>query len=347
MGYKGYLLAFLLTAVLPGALFGQTTWPPFEPSPTVRFVPAAGLTGAGSGVMSFPGMGRIAPRLDGPRFFVGISPGLSSVRLDLNAAAAATWLGDPSRLAVGTRADVRAGLRLEWKTKGIWLGAAIPLHVSERLGVVLEGWAFRSSNRKATMEVNADVGVVEPGVAGTSTGDATLDLDFDVRRSNWYSLDFRAERECYRNLWILAGVRYDYLEGVLKGPGFLNGVAWVSEAGGSTGTYGVGIPLNTRLDVNLNSIFPYAGLKSTVGGAKSGVALVLKGSPVALQLGREAPYKAYFGELVVDYRSVVGGNDDITINLFAKFDVAHGIFKRFSDIEGVSARLCCPMSLNS
>jgi hypothetical protein len=335
MGYRGYLLAFVLTAALVGSVFAQTTWPPFGAAGGMQIASSPALMGARTEGMWVPGIGRIAPRLDCPRFFVGISPALSSIKLDLNASAAATWLGDPSTLPVGTRGDLGAGVRLEWKTEGIWFGAAIPLYVSEKLGFVLEGWAFRPFRRTAEMGVNADGELAVPGVSGTWTGGTGLDLDFDVRRSNWYSADFRAEHECYRNLWILAGVRYDYLEGVLKGPGTLNGVAWYAEPGDPASTYGFGIPLNTRLDVNLNSIFPYAGLKSAVGGSTNRLVFVLKGSPLALQIGRDAPYKAYFGELLVDYSSVVGRNSNITIDLFAKFDVAHGVFRSVSDIQGI------------
>ncbi len=271
------------------------------------------------------GIGEFSPRLHLPKFFLGVSSKPSSIRLDLNVGLHAPAQGPPLPLS----AQVRSRTALEWKTNGVWLGASLPLSLTDRFGIALDGWTFWPGSKTVDLGLN---GVLEVGIPPTIPILAgTADIQFDVRRVNWYELDLRAEYQCLRNFWLLGGVRYDFLDAVVLGPVYGSATGYTLPplppfqaliSGAS--------PFSTEIDFDLSSLFPYVGVKTMVWTANTRLALVAKGSPVPLRLGRDAPIKAYFGELCLDY-SVVPFHD-VTLGFFAKYDTQRAVLKGLRNV---------------
>jgi hypothetical protein len=126
-------------------------------------------------------------------------------------------------------------------------------------------------------------------------------------------------------LSFIGGLRYDYLQGTISVPGNLEQLIIQQ----------LGFPFRVKLDVNLNSIFPYVGLMYATGSPSNQVSVFVKGFPAALAVSESAPHSAYFGEIGLEYSVRPLSFDDVSVTFFTKANVARAVFKELSDIANI------------
>jgi hypothetical protein len=234
---------------------------------------------------------------------------------------------------------VDADLGLEWKTDGVWLGCSLPVSLFKKTDLNLDGMIFFPFTRVA--DVGAEgywFEVFDPSKDEYRIREGNTELEADLDQTTWFCVDLNVDREYLNNLSFLLGVRYDYLQSALKGPDYFRGEAWETQ-GDSSGVYSTDhfsedIPFNARIDVNLNSIFPYVGLRTSAGDASTRLDLTLKAAPLALRIGRDAPYKAYLAQVELNY-TTFRLNRRLGLDIFTKYTHAKGFFNRIGNIGGV------------
>lgn len=292
-------------------------------------------------VVNILGLENFEPQLGKPRLFAGISPRMSSIKLDLDAYAALIYLGiPPGYIPPPSDIDADAQVGLEWKTDGYWLGFSAPLSLSPNLGLNLEGMLFSPFSDIAELDARANVlELWRPPFVGTGNKyEGVTGFNVDLEETTWFSIDLNAERSLLYNLNFLLGVQYIYLQSALWGPDTFRGYGVHKILKGNAvafqQTYVADIPLGARVDVDLNSIFPYVGLRSVTKGWSSELSILLKGSPIALKMGRDAPYKAFMAEAELDYRWF-GLSNDFSLDIFARYNHARALFDEIGNIGGV------------
>jgi hypothetical protein len=119
-------------------------------------------------------------------------------------------------------------------------------------------------------------------------------------------------------MFLLAGVRYDRLQAVIKLPPPL--AAFLT-------------PYEFRIDVDLNSVFPYLGMEYRLESPQSSIKTYAKVSPIALQIGRDAPDSAYYLQTGLEY--AVRPYRNVSVSAFGRLDLAHAVFTKASNIGGI------------
>ncbi|GEM_PF-1775980 len=250
------------------------------------------------------GLGQWSPRLGFPRLCLAVSPEFSSVKLRPKAESSDG--GDSAYLKGG----------IEWATNGLWVGLALPATFTTRLSLLVEGWYFLPGASSLTMSGQS-----------THTADGTNLISGDLNaKTDWFFTDLQTAYEYSEGFSILAGVRYDYLQGTMTARDDLH--QWLGNAANSR--------LRARIDVNLNSIFPYLGLKFTMKDGRNVIGFFAKGSPMVLQIGQGALHTAYFAEIGMEYSFTLFRH--LSLACFAKYDVAHGVFAKLTDVSDIFQR---------
>ncbi len=247
---------------------------------------------------------QLEPSLQSPRLFAAWSPNASSIKL----AATINAYGDASNNGYGQGT-------VEWSTNGVWLGLSIPVQVNERLSADLQGWYFFPGNRH--IEVSGVASALINGVFTSGGVSGNVDVD-----TTWFAIDLEGCFRASSEFAVLAGVRYDYLQGTVTLPGPLEAMV-ISQFPG----------LRPKLDVNLDSIFPYLGFRSSLSTAHRSLTLSIKGFPWALSVAKVRPQSGYFAELFFSYEVIP--STDFSLCLFAKADMAHAVFNEFSQAANV------------
>ncbi len=247
---------------------------------------------------------QLEPSLHSPRLFAAWSPNASSIKI----APTANAYGNALNNGYGNGT-------LEWSTNGVWLGLSIPAQVNKWLSADLQGWYFLPSNRH--IEVS---GVASGFLNGVFTsGGVSGNVDIDT---TWFATDLEGCFHASSEFAVLAGVRYDYLQGTITLPGPLEAMV-LSQLPG----------LRPKLDFNLDSIFPYFGFKSSLSSGQHSLTLSIKGFPWAISVGDTHPKSGYFAEAFLSYKVVP--SRDFTLSLFAKADVAHAVFDQLSQVGNI------------
>lgn len=245
-------------------------------------------------------LGGFQPSTGSPSFFIGWAPNASFISL-----AASAFATDGVDSAQGEG-------KILWSTNGLWLGLGLPAPLSERFSVSAEGWVFIPGNRH-----------VEAWGRGTSTayGPASVSGNLDIDTA-WFAVDLGCSYEAADSFWVLGGVRYDYLQATISAPGALETLIY-QEFG----------PVRAKVDVGLNSIFPYVGLMHRVGTENRNVVMSLKGFPGALSVADARPKSGWFAEFGVECN--VNPSDSLSLSAFGRVDTARAVFDEFSDIANI------------
>ncbi|MEW6530968.1 MAG: hypothetical protein AB1473_09045 [Thermodesulfobacteriota bacterium] len=284
--------------------------------------------------------------------------------------------GNPAAIGVfgnfGIGGNGEAKLRTD--TRGLWLGATIPVRLSNALAVSARGEYFFPSSRRITASLNggsvgqatstlfilaAPVGTVT--AAGTGQGELELDASVEKR---WVVLDGElAYAGLLGGTSLLAGVRYDHLDttiGPEVGSGSAAGSLTIATAfgGGSLTIAGaaagsVSIPAAASVVTELHTLSPYLGIRTSIGGPSAVLTLEVKGFPTVFftqgarfNLKRE---NGYFGEFKAEYSGPLARN--LLVSLFVKGDVLHASFTDLTDFTNLftigGVGLPAPFSLGS
>ena len=244
------------------------------------------------------------PTLFAPRLFAAWSPNSSSIKL----AGTGSAYGDASNNAYGEGA-------IQWSTNGLWLGLSLPVQINSRLSTDLQAWYFFPGQKY--VEVFGRGSELDGG--NPSSGNISGNLNIDT---TWFAVDLEGSYRTSADFAILAGVRYDYLQGTISLPESLGDII--------IGAYPA---LRSKLDINLNSIFPYVGLRSRYSTAQGSLTFSVKGFPWAISVADVQPESGYFAELFCSYDVVP--SSDFSLSLFAKVDIARAVFNDFSKVTNV------------
>ena len=196
--------------------------------------------------------------------------------------------------------------KLQYRTAGFWLGAALPMALTESLGIRAEGWYFFPS----VHTLNLESIFVLPPVSGRVSGD--LDI-----WPNWWAVDLAIYRRMLPGFTLMAGGRHDSVYGVV-GPGALGPVL------------GPDIP---ELQMQLNSFSPYVGFSETIGSGSQMLRITAKGFPTVVVTDPRAGAHGYFVELMAEYRYT--SSPDTLIGIFVKADVMRASFTKKDSVPDV------------
>jgi hypothetical protein len=199
--------------------------------------------------------------------------------------------------------------------KRVVVGLSVPVQVNERLSADLQGWYFFPGNRH--IEVSAQGSGLGNGRFTSQSVSGNVDVD-----TTWFAIDLDCSCRTSSEFAVLAGVRYDYLQGTISLPDPLEAMVLSQFPG-----------LRAKLDVNLNSIFPYLGFRSSLSNAQRSLTLSIKGFPWALSVAKVRPQSGYFAELFFSYEVIP--SRDFSLCFFAKADMAHAVFNEFSQVASV------------
>lgn len=261
-------------------------------------------SGVVSGQQIFPtGFGMFRPDFGSPSLLVGYSPNASFVSLSATANTLNRGDGDDSAWGGG---------KLHWSTDGLWVGGRVPISCGQRLGVKGEIWALMPFNRN----VAGRAGLFST-VDGESALSGTIKID-----TTWVVVDLEAEYEVLGSGGLLAGVRYDYFEAVLKASDSLQQVA--------VNDFGQPLP---KVDVTLNSVFPYVGISYKIGRPSPTLIVWAKGFPTALSVADARPENGYFAQIGIE--ATMRPTDPLSISVFARVDLSRAVFREFSDISNI------------
>lgn len=259
----------------------------------------------------------------------GFSLGGSSIRL-LPPKAYFLWSPNSSMIKLSLVGDTTDGMdsawgtaELLWSTNGCWLGLSLPVSFYDRLSLTADAWYFLPGNLH-----------IEAAGEGTNTATGSGGIAGNLNvRTDWFAVELRAAYEMTPGLSFIGGLRYDYLQGTISVPDNLEQLIFQS----------VGIPFRVKLDVNLNSIFPYVGLMYATGSPSNQLTMFLKGFPAALAVSENAPHSAYFGEIGLEYSVSPLSFNDVSVSFLAKANAARAVFKELSDIVNIFDKTVPPM----
>ncbi len=189
------------------------------------------------------------------------------------------WL-DPLSFYVGWGTDVInprftfdsggaavSSLSHRWPLRGLWLGVAEKLNVSEKCGINVEAWWLIPSTAVGTEE--SQVGITQ--VVGQDpprfvTIPTAVSVNWNTRPDWWY-IDGRLACSCGgRNFQYLVGFRYDHFSTRFEFP--------------FNPTTGFVFDPSNQADITVNSYIPYVGFEySCMGGGTGGLCLRFIGFP--------------------------------------------------------------------
>jgi len=224
---------------------------------------------------------------------------------------------------------------LSFDARGLWLGATIPVLLTNSLTFKARGEYLFPFNGRITASADGQTssldtfynvigGIIFGPFTASNTNTQSADLDASVR-TRWFYLD--AEVAYFLEGWstsILAGLRYDRLLSTIT-PG---GVAGVEVVPGPAGT--VGLPASSHVNAELNSVTPYVGLRVSTGGRAGTVAAEAKGFPgVVFTKSRYKGQKGYFAEFKAEYVGSLA--NDLSLTVFFKADAIKANFTDVTD----------------
>jgi hypothetical protein len=186
---------------------------------------------------------------------------------------------------------------------------------NERLAADLQGWYFFPGNKH--VEVSGRASGFNDGVFQSGVVSGNLDI-----KTTWFAIDLEGCCRASSQFAILVGVRYDYLQGTISAPDPLDALL-VGQFPG----------LRAKLDINLNSIFPYLGARTSLSNGLGTLTFSVKGFPWALSVADVHPKSGYFGEVFFSYDLIP--SSDLSLSFFAKADCAHAVFDEFSQVANI------------
>ncbi|MGO9119266.1 MAG: hypothetical protein ACLQPD_16870 [Desulfomonilaceae bacterium] len=203
---------------------------------------------------SFP---LLEPAFLPPRLFAAGSPSASSIKVAATANVYADALNNGQGLG-----------NIEWSTSGLWLGLSLPVQVNRWLWADLQGWYFFPSN--SHVDVSGQASGLINGVFNSLAVSENLDIN-----TTWFATDLEGSFRVSSDFAVLGGVRYDYLQGTIRLPDSLEALVPSTFPG-----------LRTKLDVSLNSLFPYFGVRRSISTGQGTLTFYLKGFPWAVSVAK-------------------------------------------------------------
>lgn len=220
--------------------------------------------------------------------------------------------------------------KLEFDARGLWLGATVPVRLSNSLTLSATGEYFFPFRDRIWASAAGDFSYSASGATYTGTGLLESDASSSTRRF-FVDAEFAYSGALRGRASILAGLRYDRLvsSGTL----------------GSSGNFTVGgrsvaSPfLPSRTTVELNSLTPYLGIRTWTGGPFRRLTFEIKGFPAVVfsTNGRYKKQRGYFGEFKAGYHFPLASN--LSWSFFLRGDVIHASFKELTSIIGLSPPL--------
>ena len=215
--------------------------------------------------------------------------------------------------------------KLRFDAQGLWLGATIPVRLTNGLTLRVRGeyffpsrdriWATAGGNNVVTTRFFFG-GIPDP----STTDDRPGHLEFGAStKTRWFFVDAELaySEAVLGSTSILAGVRYDRLVSTI-GPGVSGDVE-------PPGPLSVNIPGSASVTAELNSVSPYVGIRTSMGGTIERIIFELKGFPcVVFTQARYKKQNGYFGEFKAEYYLPLAGN--LSASFFVRGDVIHATF---------------------
>lgn len=219
---------------------------------------------------------------------------------------------------------------LEFDARGLWLGATVPVRLSNSLTLRATGEYFFPVRDMFRASAAGDFSYSGPG--GPYTGEGLLESDASSSTRRFFvDAEFAYSGALPGRASILAGVRYDRL----LSAGTLGSTGDFTLGGGS-----VASPfLPSRTTVELNSVTPYLGIRTWAGGPFGGVTFEIKGFPAAVfsANGNYKGQRGYFGEFKAEYYFPLSSN--FSGSFFIKGDVIHASFTELTSVISLSPPL--------
>lgn len=222
----------------------------------------------------------------------------------------------------------------KWPSAGLWLGLAETVNLTQRCGVMVDGWVLIPSDRKGSEpETSLTTILVFNGetfdpVQLTSLGKREWDT-----RNDWWYVDGMLFCGCSKTFQALAGFRYEHFSTRFKNP---------SDA--------VVVPStpSDRLDITVNSYLPYFGAQYATGGSNSSLSVRFLGFPFvpanathfetgeagsATRIESKGNFRngGYWWELFAEYDwNMFNG---ASVGAFLRWNVVHGKAKFHSELQ--------------
>lgn len=219
---------------------------------------------------------------------------------------------------------------LKFDARGLWLGATVPLRLSNSLTLRATGEYFVPFRDRIRAAAAGNISYSGPGGTFTAPGLLESDTSSSTRRF-FVDAELAYSGALPGRASILAGVRYDRLVSAATlqwSRNFLIG--------------GMSLPspfLPSRTIVELNSVTPYLGIRTWIGGPFGGVTFEIKGFPsvVFSTNGRYKKQNGYFGEFKAEYSAGLARN--LGASLFVKGDVIHASFNELTGVISLAPPL--------
>jgi hypothetical protein len=220
--------------------------------------------------------------------------------------------------------------RLEFDATGLWLGATLPVRLSNSLTLRATGEYFFPFRDKIRASAGGSFSYSGPGGDYPGTGLLEADAPTSTRRF-FVDAELAYSGAIPGPAAILAGVRYDRL--VSAGT-----LGWT----GNFTLAGMSVPgpfLPSSTTVELNSVTPYLGIRTWTGGPFGAVTFEIKGfpGPVFSTNGRYKGQKGYFGEFKAEYYCPLARY--LSGSIFIRGDVIHASFEESTSVISLSPPL--------
>ncbi len=211
--------------------------------------------------------------------------------------------------------------KLKFDARGLWLGATIPVRLTNALTLRTRGEYFFPSRDRIWASANGNNTVTRTfSFGGTVSDDRPGNLELDAStRTRWFFVDAELtySEAVLGGTSILVGLRYDRLVSTI-GPGASGNVV-------PAGPRSVIIPASASVTAELNSVSPYVGIRTSMGGPTGGVIFEMKGFPrVVFTQARYKKQNGYFGEFKAEYYLPLASN--LAASFFVRGDVIHATF---------------------
>lgn len=225
----------------------------------------------------------------------------------------ALYSPSPSKIKLNSSGEGQPGNagsgegELTWRSEGVWLGADLTVDLAPTFSVTSTASYLIPFCNYSSVFVREITNGIE------------LMSDLDVE-PQWFTADLEVTWQYSNSMSLVGGVRYDYLTATFTaGPDIAALLA-------------PSVPL--RADLNVNSIFPYIGIRNQLGraGDRGRLIFTAKGFPFGI-VSEGAPDKAYFAEIDVQYG--FSPYDNVTLQLDAKWHTARALFKGLSVISSI------------
>ena len=223
----------------------------------------------------------------------------------------ALYSPSPSKIRLTSSGEGRPGNagsgegELTWRSEGIWLGADLTVDLAPRFTVTTTASYLFPFYKYSSVSVREITNVFN------------LQSDLDVE-PQWFATDLEVDWRYSDSISLVGGVRYDYLIATFTAGPEIAALLAPSD------------PL--RADLNVNSIFPYLGIRNQLGGDWGKLICTAKGFPFGIA-SEGAPDKAYFAEIDVKYG--ISPYDNMMLQLDARWQTARALFKGLSVISSI------------